>query len=143
MSSRDTKFSWIQLPAAMKSLDKFRYFVLQEAEKVSLPAKKSDKIELILEEVLLNIINYAYSPDEQAYIDIGCKITPDNLFCIRVQDRGIPFNPLTQEAPQLEEDIEKRQVGGLGIFLTKQMADSLDYHYKDGNNILDIGLYLA
>ena len=143
MGNNDTEFSWLQLPAAMSSLEKCRDFVLQEAEKVSLPVKKSAKIELILEEVLLNIINYAYSPDEHGYIDIGCKITPDNFFCIRVQDQGIPFNPLTQEAPQLEEDIEKRQVGGLGIFLAKQMADSLDYHYKDGINILDIGLYLA
>ena len=48
----------------------------------------------------------------------------------------MPFNPLDREDPDITLSAEEREIGGLGIFLCKQMMDSLNYRYEDGNNIL-------
>ena len=55
-----------------------------------------------------------------------------------VRDWGVPFNPLDQAAPDLAADISSRQVGGLGIYLVKQMASRLTYEYRDGGNVLKL-----
>ena len=55
-----------------------------------------------------------------------------------VRDWGTPFNPLDSAAPDLSADISSRQVGGLGIYLVKQMAGRLTYEYRDGGNVLTL-----
>ena len=53
-------------------------------------------------------------------------------------DKGIPYNPLENKDPDVTLDIEKRKIGGLGIFLVKEMMDEVSYEYADGQNILKI-----
>ena len=54
----------------------------------------------------------------------------------RLTDKGVPFNPLEKPDPDITLSAEDREVGGLGIFITKQTMDSLAYTYENGNNIL-------
>ena len=53
-------------------------------------------------------------------------------------DRGIPYNPLENKDPDVTLDIEERKIGGLGIFLVKEMMDEVLYEYVDGQNILKL-----
>ena len=53
-------------------------------------------------------------------------------------DHGVPYDPLAKEDPDITESAEKRQIGGLGIFMTKKLMDSIDYEYRDGQNILTL-----
>ena len=53
-------------------------------------------------------------------------------------DKGIPYHPLENKDPDVTLDIEKRKIGGLGIFLVKEMMDEVSYEYADGKNILKL-----
>ena len=53
-------------------------------------------------------------------------------------DRGIPYDPLKKEDPDITLSANERSIGGLGIFLTKKIADNISYEYKNGQNILKI-----
>jgi serine/threonine-protein kinase RsbW/sigma-B regulation protein RsbU (phosphoserine phosphatase) len=99
--------------------------------------EKCHDITLILDEIITNVVNYAY-PDNKEHelsvsIDkIGVHIT------IRLVDSGIAFDPLAKEDPDVDSNLEERKVGGLGIFLAKQLSDDFKYSRINGQNQLDI-----
>lgn len=95
--------------------------------------KKDAKIELIIEEVFINIVNYSNSD----FIIVNADFK-DSLLTIEFIDNGIQFNPLLNENPDMPENIDGAPIGGLGIFLTKKMSDKLYYHYINGENHLKI-----
>lgn len=134
--------AWLSLPARRESLDAFRNFVMTMAQSVPLASAVMSKLDLVLEEVLLNVMDYAYAPGRERTMDVGCGMLNDEFFQILVQDQGRPFNPLKQPPPDLTADIDNRMLGGLGVFLTKKMADQLQYRYERGRNILEIGFRL-
>lgn len=90
------------------------------------------KIRLCVEEVAENIVQYAY-PEGQGWVEAAVDITDDEV-SIEFKDSGTPFNPLEQEDPDITLGAEERQVGGLGIFLCKQMMDSVLYRFENGCN---------
>jgi len=129
--------STLRLPASMESFGYFRSFVLQELERVNGLEELVPQVDLVMEEVLVNAINYAY-PKEEGKIEVECLAEGPGRFRVTVRDWGVPFNPLDQAAPDLSMDISSRQVGGLGIYLVKQMAGRLTYEYRDGGNVLTL-----
>ena len=127
----------LRLPAQMDSIESFRSFVLSRAEALDIPVETLSKIELVLEELLTNIVSYAY-PDREGSIELGCYPEPGNVFRLRITDWGIPFDPLAQEPPDLTTGLAERQIGGLGIHLARRMSDGLSYSREDGTNILEV-----
>lgn len=115
---------------------------MSTAEHVPLAPALMSKIDLVLEEVLLNVMDYAYGSGGEGSMAVGCGLQNQTIFQIVVQDQGRPFNPLSQQPPDLTADIEHRMIGGLGVFLTKKMTDQLQYRYEDGRNILELGFQL-
>lgn len=94
------------------------------------------KIRLSIEEAVENVVRYAYEGGI-GWLEAGTSLDKDNLvLTVELRDAGVPFNPLEREDPDITLSAEERQMGGLGIFLCKQMMDSLQYRYEDGNNIL-------
>ncbi|MBP5342261.1 MAG: ATP-binding protein [Bacteroidales bacterium] len=94
------------------------------------------KIRLSVEEAVENVVRYAYEGGI-GWLEAGTSLDKDTLILtIELRDAGVPFNPLDREDPDITLSAEEREVGGLGIFLCKQMMDSLNYRYEDGNNIL-------
>lgn len=94
------------------------------------------KIRLSVEEAVENVVRYAYEGGI-GWLEAGTSLDKDTLILtIELRDAGVPFNPLDREDPDITLSAEEREVGGLGIFLCKQMMDSLSYRYEDGNNIL-------
>ena len=53
-------------------------------------------------------------------------------------DSGHPFDPLSEEAPDIESELDERKVGGLGIFLVRTTVDGISYEYTGGQNVLTI-----
>jgi serine/threonine-protein kinase RsbW len=125
----------LRLPATMESLEVFRLFVLGKLRQLNIVQELVFKVELVLEEVLTNVIHYAY-PEGAGDVEVGCAIEGDEKFCFCVTDWGIPFNPLERPDPELGEDISDRQVGGLGIYLVRHLVDQLHYHRQEGGNTL-------
>ena len=97
-----------------------------------------NQIDLAVEEIFVNIAHYSGSKD--AEIDCGYHIGGDGSGVLTVvfKDRGKPFNPLAKTDPDLTLSAEERNIGGLGIFLTKKFMDSVEYEFIDNMNILKI-----
>lgn len=94
-------------------------------------------LNVCLEEMLSNIIKYSYDDDKRHEIRVKLKIEA-KLITVTIIDDGHAFNPLNAEAPDIKSDIQHRQVGGIGIFLTCKMAHKVTYRRKRGKNILKI-----
>ena len=92
-----------------------------------------NQIDLAVEEIFVNIAHYSGSQEAL----INCSFENDKLEII-FSDNGVPFNPLAKAAPDITLNAEEREIGGLGIFLTKKFMDSVAYEYKDGMNYLRI-----
>ena len=92
-----------------------------------------NQIDLAVEEIFVNIAHYSGS--EEAVIN--CNFNNDVLE-MSFSDSGVPFSPLAKADPDLTLNAEEREIGGLGIFLTKKFMDSVAYEYKDGMNCLRI-----
>ncbi len=96
-----------------------------------------DKIELIricVEEIFVNIASYAYK-DKEGAVQIEEEVF-ENSIRMMFADEGIPYNPLEKEDPDITASAQDREIGGLGIFMVKNMADDLRYEYKDNKNCL-------
>ena len=98
-------------------------------------------LNVCLEEIVSNIIKYAYNDDEPHKIDIRLEIA-NEIITLTIIDDGHEFNPLEAEKPDINSDIKHRKVGGIGIFLTCKMANKITYARKDDKNILKILLPL-
>ena len=94
-----------------------------------------NNINLCLEEVLVNVINYGYDDGDVHQIDIDLALSDCQLE-ISIKDDGKPFDPLQRPDPDLEQPLEDRPIGGLGIFLLKKLMDGLEYDRREGKNIL-------
>jgi serine/threonine-protein kinase RsbW len=92
--------------------------------------------QLAVEEVVTNVIMHGYG-ETGGEILISCLAGPDTAV-IRIEDRAAPFDPLSLPEPDIDADILERQIGGLGIFLTRQVMDDVRYHFEDGKNILEL-----
>lgn len=94
-------------------------------------------LELSLEEILVNIVSYAYD-DEESH-DILFKVEVDeDMIAMKFVDGGQPFNPLAKENTDTQNPLMDRGVGGLGINFVRQMRDMMEYQRKDDKNILRI-----
>ncbi|MFA4824740.1 MAG: ATP-binding protein [Methanoregula sp.] len=90
--------------------------------------------QLAVEEAITNVIVHGYE-GTTGKILIICSTT-GGLAEIQIEDTAPPFNPLSIPEPDITEDIEDRKIGGLGVFLIRQVMDDIIYRYEDGKNIL-------
>lgn len=93
------------------------------------------KIRLCVEEVEENILCYSGSTwVELSVVKLGDKLT------IGFRDGGVEFDPLAKDDPDITAPIDERPMGGLGIFLCKQLMDSLEYRFENRCNIFNMTL---
>lgn len=99
-----------------------------------------NQLDLAVEELYVNIAHYAYAP-KTGPVEISCGLEESGekkILQITFKDQGKPFDPLAKKDPDITLSAEERDIGGLGIFLTKKFMDSVEYEYKDESNILTI-----
>lgn len=135
--------SQTKLPAKLENLAAFLDPVKDCAEEQGITHKRIMQIELAAEEILVNIFNYAYQEEENGYARVTCRLEADNRFVIEFEDAGIPFNALSLNEPDLTSEIPDRQIGGLGVFLVKELMDDVQYRREDARNILEISVLIA
>jgi len=130
--------SEITLPAKTENLIAVNDFVTAELEAYSCPMNILMEIELAVEEIFVNIANYAYQTGE-GFVTVRCRIDQEPLQAIiQFMDSGVPYDPLARSDPDTTLPAEERELGGLGVMLVKKLMDSVDYKFKDGNNILTV-----
>ena len=106
--------------------------------KQNLDVKTTQKLELMVEEIFANISSYAYGV-EKGNIQIEISKAGSKII-VKFEDDGIKYNPLEKEDPDINIPVEKRKIGGLGIFMVKNTADDIKYEYKEKKNILTLTL---
>ncbi|WP_455664920.1 ATP-binding protein [Phocaeicola sp.] len=108
---------------------------LMHTEEVLAHPSLAYSIRLSCEEIIVNIISYAYPAGTAGYIWLN--VTKEKK-CLRIEirDGGVPFNPIERQDPDISQELEEREIGGLGIFLVLQNMDNVEYRYEEGENKL-------
>jgi len=124
----------LRLAADLDNLHAFKAFIVENAGREGLDQDKCRELELAADEILTNIISYAY-PEKKGDITVSCSVDRDG-FVVEIKDAGVSFNPLESREPEPAQNVEDTRVGGLGIFLVRQMVDHLQYSREDDLNVL-------
>ena len=125
----------------IQSVHQIQEFVRETLLAFNSNKNKLLKIDLLIEEIVVNIIHYGCLGIEDSIIDVGLD-TIDNKIILEISDNGLAFNPLEQENPDVTTELDQRRPGGLGIFLVKQIVNEIQYERKDNKNTLHICLDL-
>lgn len=126
----------LSLSASLENLEFFLAHVRSFVASCGVDAKLLYPVELSLEEVLVNVISYAYPNQEKGNIEVSCSWDSQQGLVIQIMDYGTAFDPLERSDPDTGLSLDERQIGGLGIFLTKKMMDKVIYERHQGKNIL-------
>ena len=122
--------------AKTESLSDVLGFVDRMLEKYECPMKIQIATCVAIEEVFVNIAHYAYK-DGDGDVEFGIGFDKEKrIVTFRMIDEGVPFDPLNKQDPDITLPAEEREIGGLGIFITKKTMDSVEYVYENGKNIL-------
>ncbi|MEH6549839.1 MAG: SpoIIE family protein phosphatase [Pseudomonadales bacterium] len=107
------------------------------AELCEIPMKISLKVNMVFDELLSNVISYAYGDEESHDIEVAMDSVGGRL-SISISDDGLPFNPFTRVDPDTALSLEDRDIGGLGIHLVKKVMDEVTYQRRHNRNIVTL-----
>ena len=129
-------FKKIRVAATKENLETVTAFLDEILDEKDCPLKVRLQIDLALEEMYINIANYAYTPKiGEMELRVAFDEEERELTMVLI-DSGIPYDPLAKKDPDVTLSAEKRKIGGLGIYLVKKTMDSMMYERRDGRNIV-------
>ena len=123
--------------AEVNELPEVQEFLKAELKNIGFIKNDINQVLLVSEEIFINIAKYAYK-GEVGKCNIKIHVNNKNVLVCTFEDSGTPFNPLKREDPDLNVSAEERNVGGLGIYMSKNIMDNIEYQYKDNKNIIQI-----
>jgi len=128
----------MQFVAQRAHLPEMMHYVASYISQITLPDSEQKKVEVAVEEALINIIIYAYPKNSKGTIDLECQLTPKQLD-ITIRDSGIPFNPLIVPLTiDRLSPLEERKLGGLGIYFILEFMDEIQYRRVGKENALHL-----
>ena len=126
----------------LAEIDRINTEFTQFAEECGLAAGVGQKICIVFDDLLNNIISYGFSDDEEHQINIDISATAERLL-ITVADDGVPFNPFDQVGPDTSLSVEDRDIGGLGVLLVTELMDQSSYQRRRDQNIVTLVMDLT
>lgn len=130
------------LPAKVEYLQQVVDFVSDIARQQGINSDKITNMQVVVEEIFVNICRYSYE-DNNLGIQMRCWADDNNFFNIEMIDWGQPFNILNSENPDITMDIESRKIGGLGIWIVKNLTDKIKYSRIDDKNVLEVSFKIG
>ncbi|NME69644.1 ATP-binding SpoIIE family protein phosphatase [Flammeovirga aprica] len=125
----------VSFPAVFEEKEQLTPQINSFFEDHKYPASFAQKVQIVLDELVSNIINYATKQEKSTDIQLYIYLLENkNGIKIQIIDNGIPFNPLEKEAPDITLSVEDRPIGGLGIHIVKSLASNIDYARTDSQN---------
>ncbi len=111
------------------------------ADEFGVPMPIATKFNLAFDELLSNVIAYAYCDDAEHGIEINIE-RAQNRLTVTIADDGVPFNPLGAEIPDTTLSLAGRDTGGLGIHLVRNLVDELSYQRRIDRNVVTLTSHL-
>ena len=131
------------IDAAIENIPAVTAFVEEQLEQYNCQMKAQMQIDIAIDELFSNIAQYAYNP-KTGKATVRVEVTENPMaVIITFIDNGVPYNPLAKTDPDVTLSADKREIGGLGIFMVKKSMDDISYEYKNGQNILKIKKNIA
>ncbi len=118
-------------------LEKLEGFTADFALKAGLSDKDLFALQIIVEELVTNVIDYGGVPAGEHAVRADLSAEGGELL-IRLTDRGTEYNPLLREDPDTTLPAEQRPIGGLGVHFCKKLTDAQEYERRDGCNVLTL-----
>jgi serine/threonine-protein kinase RsbW len=100
-----------------------------------IPAVLIHNINLSLDELITNTINYGYRDELEHQIKIDLQLDEMEIV-VELRDDGLPFNPLERPDPDINKELDDREIGGLGIYLVRQLMDQVEYWRIGDDNVI-------
>ncbi|MEX0962037.1 MAG: ATP-binding protein [Simkaniaceae bacterium] len=128
----------LKFRAILDELPQMMEFVRSEINKIKFTSSDAKKCEIAIEEALVNIIRYAY-PEGAGDVEISIARSGCKEIFFTIKDQGIAVNPLDHlKEYDTEAEIEKRPIGGLGLFFMDKILDKIEYQRERESNILNL-----
>jgi sigma-B regulation protein RsbU (phosphoserine phosphatase) len=127
----------LTLPNDISSIPQLNAFIEEAAEEMGLDPSVTMELNLAIEEAVVNVMDYAYPAGKKGTVEIGLSANEERLK-ITIKDSGVPFDPTVKDDVDTTLSAEERPIGGLGIFLVRQLMDSINYERINGQNILTL-----
>ena len=108
----------------------------------AVPVSIRRSMNVVLDELLTNIISYAFPGQERGEVTIEVELRTDRL-SVTLSDDGKPFDPFGMAAPDTAPSVEERKIGGLGIHLVRRMMDEFSYHRRADRNVVTLAKLLT
>lgn len=118
-------------------ISKLNQFIDEMGEEFSLAPDIVFNLNLVLEEAVVNVINYAYPKEDHQFIYLSAKLNEGSIVLV-LTDTGKEFDPTMVPDADITLSAEDRPIGGLGIFLIRQIMNEVKYERIEGKNVLTL-----
>ncbi len=118
----------IEVPGDWPGVAALMEFCDAVEQQLPLTADQGYLMRLVVEEIATNIVKYGYDDGARDMIQVRCALV-DGALQVRIRDRGRPFDPRDHADPDLTVPAAERDIGGLGLFFVRELADRLSYHH--------------
>ena len=123
----------MKIAPELDQLERITAAVEELGERDDWPPDLIFKVNLVLDELWVNVVHYSGATGD---VEISLDTDADEVR-LEIADDGRPFDPLTETVePDIDAPLEDRPIGGLGIFLVREMMDDLRYKRENGKNRL-------
>jgi anti-sigma regulatory factor (Ser/Thr protein kinase) len=122
------------IPARFDEVPAVAHEIEQFMQKAGFCDQAVFDIQLAIEEIVINIIRHGFCGNP-GLISIH-SIVDSDLLTVEIIDEAPPFNPLSVPDPDITSSLAERKTGGLGIYLVRQVTDTVTYRYENKKNIL-------
>ena len=127
-------------------------FLKSLSSRIGLEKSLAANLRLAIEEAVVNVMQYAYPKGAKEKVKLEADVLEHesatdkankDLLCIIISDEGVPFDPTEMPEADTSLSAEERPIGGLGIFLMRELMDSINYERSDGRNTLTLKKYIT
>ena len=119
----------------MTELEKVNQFIDEISEELGLSMELIMNLNLVMEEMVVNVISYAYPEDTDAEIELLAKSDANELTLV-LSDQGKEFDPTTKKDSDMSVNPAERELGGMGIYIVKNLMNKVTYQRLEGRNLL-------
>ena len=125
----------IKLKNQVGELERVAVFIEEICEELGLGMDLQMNLNLVLEEMVSNIIFYAYPEGTDAEIELMAEYDGKELTFV-LSDRGREFDPTLKEDADIDVNPIDREIGGMGIWIVKNIMNQVTYQRLEGKNLL-------